>query len=105
MVTGKNSMYKLFWMGNQTGIGGVGVFVAQKWIDNVFDVSRISDRIIVMKLCTDKVILSIVSVYAPQVGLDSSSKDDFYDNLHSVMVKISDQETVIIGGDFNGHIK
>ena len=38
------------------------------------------------------------------MGLDSSSKDDFYDNLHSVMAKISDQETVIISGDFNGHI-
>ena len=29
-VTGKNSQYKFFWIGNETGDGGVGTFVAKK---------------------------------------------------------------------------
>ena len=42
-VTGKNSQYKFFWIGNETGDGGVGTFVAKKWIENVLDVKRARD--------------------------------------------------------------
>ena len=50
MITGKNSRYKLYWMGNQAGTGGVGILLAEKWLDKVFDISRVSDRMLVMKL-------------------------------------------------------
>ena len=44
MITGKDSRYKLFWSGNSKGTAGVGVFVAEKWIEKVFEVKRVSDR-------------------------------------------------------------
>ena len=31
-ITGKDTQYKLFWIGNQEGNGGVGVMLAEKWI-------------------------------------------------------------------------
>ena len=37
IITGKDSRYKLFWSGNSKGIAGVGVFVAEKWIEKVFE--------------------------------------------------------------------
>ena len=33
IITGKDSRYKLFWSGNNKGTAGVGVFVAEKWIE------------------------------------------------------------------------
>ena len=34
--------YKIFWMGCQAGVSGVGVMVAERWIEKVLDVKRIS---------------------------------------------------------------
>ena len=52
-VEGRRARYKLFWIGNSTGYGGVGIFIAEKWIDKVIDVKRVNDRIIVViKYCS-----------------------------------------------------
>ena len=50
MVKGKESKYKLYWSGNSKGTASVGVFLAEKWIEKVFEVRRVSDRIILIKL-------------------------------------------------------
>ena len=34
-ITGKDTQYKLFWIGNQEGNGVVGVMLAEKWIQKV----------------------------------------------------------------------
>ena len=43
MIDSKDSRYKCFCIGNELGAGGVGVLLAEKWIDKVFDVKRVSD--------------------------------------------------------------
>ena len=50
IIKGKDSGYKLFWSGNSKGTAGVGVFVAEKWIEKVFEVKRVSDLIILVKI-------------------------------------------------------
>ena len=50
IIKGKYSRYKLFWSGNNKGTAGVGVFVAEKWIEKVFEVKRVSDLIILVKI-------------------------------------------------------
>ena len=37
-ATGKR--YKLFWMGSEAKTEGVGIFVAEKWVDSVVSVER-----------------------------------------------------------------
>ena len=37
-ITGKDSRYKLFWVGNNQGTSGVGVLLAEKWVDKVYDI-------------------------------------------------------------------
>lgn len=49
-IKGKESKYKLFWSGHDNDTAGVGVFVAEKWIEKVIDVQRVSARIILVKL-------------------------------------------------------
>ena len=45
-IKGKDTRYKLYWSVNDKGIAGVGVFVAKEWIEKVFELQRVSDRII-----------------------------------------------------------
>ena len=62
MLNGKESRYKFFWVGNDTGTGGVGLLLAEKWIDKVFDLKRYSDRVILLKIIVGESILTFISV-------------------------------------------
>ena len=37
-IKGKDTRYKLYWSGNDKGTAGVGAFVAEEWIEKVFEV-------------------------------------------------------------------
>ena len=103
IITGKDSRYKLFWSGNSKGTACVGVFVAEKWIEKVFEVKRVYDRIILVKIIVGQGVLCHLSVYAPQYGLSDSVKDLFYDQLRAVTAMIPALEFLIPCGDWNGH--
>ena len=103
-ISGKAATYKFLWSGNAKGTGGVGVLIAERWIDNVFEVNRVSDRIMLVKMNVGEVVFAVISVYAPQVGLDDSVKDAFYDDLLSLTLSIPSSNILAICGDFNGHI-
>ena len=42
--------YKFFWQDCNKGTAGIGVFIAERWIDNVVDVVRVNERIMYVKL-------------------------------------------------------
>ena len=87
IISGKSAQYKLFWAGIGKGLGEVGIFLAKKWVDKIINISRASDRMIVNKVLTQRIIISLISdltVYAPQCGLNNSQKDDFYDSLINI---------------------
>ena len=46
ILKGKHCRYKFFWCGNSKGQGGIGILLAERWVDKVFEVQRISDRIL-----------------------------------------------------------
>ena len=86
------AQYELLWIGN--GKGSVGIFLAKKWAEKVINIIRVSDRMIVNKVFVQWVIISLISdltVYAPQCGLDYSQKDDFYDSLINVVRKLGEK--------------
>ena len=48
LLQGKDSKYKFFWQGNEDGLGGVGILIAEKWVPNVLSASvRVSSRIMI----------------------------------------------------------
>ena len=59
-ITGKSSQYKLFWVGKDTGHGGVGILVSTKWVVKINEVNRVNDRLMMIKLLVDKRIVAIV---------------------------------------------
>ena len=76
-------MIHIFWQGCNKGTAGVGVFIAERWIDCIVNVVRVNERIMYVKLVIGKQIINIVSAYAPQVGLSAEEKDDFWDRLQT----------------------
>ena len=69
--------------------------VAEKWIEKVFEVKRVSERIILVKIIVSQRVLCLLSVYAPQCGLSDSVKDLFYDQLRAVTAMIPASEFLI----------
>ena len=57
-----------------------------------------------IKFAIDNNIITVLSCYAPQVGLDNTIKDAFYDLLNTAVNKVSTAETLVICGDINGHV-
>ena len=104
MISWKAAVYKLFWIRNKKGSERVGIFLTKDWVDKVIDISWVSDRMIVIKLLVQGIIISIVSVYAPKYGLDDSQKDNFYDGPINFVRKLGKKEVVVIAGDLNDHV-
>ena len=104
IIKGKDTGYKLYGSGNDEGTAGVGVFVAEEWIEKVFEVQRVSDRIILVKLIVGQSVVTLLSVYAPQSGLSDVDKDLFFDQLHAVTARIPRSQFLIPCGDWNGHV-
>ena len=80
MLGANGRRYKFFWQGRIKGTAGVGVFIAERWIDSVVDVVRVNELIMYVKLAIGKQIVNIVLAYSPQMGLSAEEKDDFWDS-------------------------
>ena len=91
-IKGKDTRYKLYCSENDKGTAGVGVFVAEEWIEKVFEVQTVSDRIILKKLIVGQRVVTFLSVYAPQSGLSDEVKDLFFDQLRAVAARIPASE-------------
>ncbi|XP_061366716.1 uncharacterized protein LOC133309877, partial [Gastrolobium bilobum] len=73
--------FKLWYTGTNKSQNGVGIMIDRSFRDKVVDVKRKGDRIILVKLVVGDLILNILSVYAPQVGLQPIDKSKFWEDL------------------------
>ena len=96
--------YKFLWCGCEEGVAGVGFLVANRWVDKVIEVNRVSERIMVLRVRVGKAVLNLVSVYAPQVGRSMEEKEEFYISLGKVLSPIDVGERLMVCGDMNGHV-
>ena len=39
LVEGTDSRFQLFWVGNDKGMGGVGILLAEKWVEAIYYVN------------------------------------------------------------------
>jgi len=101
-VRGGDFQYRLFWKGEKTGQGGVGLMVRKDLAESVMEVKRVSPRILAMELAVSGEVFSVISVYGPQSGRSEEEKDCFYDEL-SAEVQARGRKCIVLG-DFNGHV-
>ena len=96
--------YKLFWRGGEKGIHGVGMLVADRWIEKVLEVRRVSERVMVVREIVGRSMLNLISVYAPHTGWSKVVKEEFLAMLVEVVSGIDSGERLLICGDLNGHL-
>ena len=68
--------YKFFWKGRD-GLAGVGVLIAEKWVERVTEVKKMSERMMLLRVSIGANILNVISGYAPQVGCSIEDKEEF----------------------------
>ncbi|KAG5602889.1 hypothetical protein H5410_034259 [Solanum commersonii] len=96
--------FKLWYSGGSRDRNGVGIVIDGNLREQVVEVRRINDRLMTIKLVIGGCTLSVISAYAPRVGLDEEAKKLFYEDLDEVVRGIPNTEKIVIGRDFNGHI-
>ena len=96
--------FKLWYTGEANNKNRVRIIVDKDLKEKVVDVKRIGDRIIAIKLVLEKEIINIISAYAPQIGLDETTKKQFWENMDALVQGIPESERIFIGGDLNGHV-
>ena len=69
MIVANDSCYKVFWIGSENGTGGVGILLSEEWIKKVC--------LMMIKLAIENNIITVLSCYAPQIGLDNTIKGAF----------------------------
>jgi hypothetical protein len=72
--------------------------------DGVVDIKRQGDMIILVKLLIEDLVFNIISVYAPQIGLNESIKRQSWEQLDALVSSVSISEKLFIGGDLNGYV-
>ena len=96
--------YKLWWSGNSSGIGGMGILVKEEICEKVVDVRRKSDKVMVVVLAFGKQVIRVISAYGPQAGRLLEEKHRFYDELAGEYQQQNPSEVVFGLGDSNGHV-
>jgi len=67
--------YKLFWMRGKDRSDGVGMFVAEKWVDSVVKVERHSERVLILKMVLDNSLMNVLTVYASHSGKPEEERE------------------------------
>ncbi|ESO11768.1 hypothetical protein HELRODRAFT_71529 [Helobdella robusta] len=97
--------YNLFWNGQKTAKNEVGIFIRESLAQNVLEVTRISSRLMLIKLRMGKQVLTVFSAYAPQTGESENAKNDFWNTLSDAVRKTPSSKILLICGDLNGHVE
>ena len=82
----------------------MGVIINKQLLENVVEVRRKGDRILLVKLILGREIFNVISVYAPQIKLDESTKCQVWEDLYEIVKGIAIREKLFIGGDLNGYV-
>ena len=64
-------------------------------MDKVFEVQRISDRYIQLKLIIGGAVFNFLAIYASQVGLPEVEKERFYGQLQSTVARVPASEILV----------
>ncbi|XP_047502457.1 craniofacial development protein 2-like [Penaeus chinensis] len=95
--------YKLFYNGDGNRRNGVVIVLDSSLKEGVLEVSRVSDRLIAVKVSIEGLIVNIVSAYAHMPGCEEEEKVEFW-RLGDYLSSVEEREELWLGGDVNGHV-
>ena len=91
-------------MSSPTSAYVVCPLVRRELVENVLEVERFCDEMMINKLILDKTIYHAFLVHALQVGPHTAENHDVYEKLKDYLAHIKDDESVIVDGDLNYHV-
>ena len=68
------------------------------------EVWRITDRIIILKMELDGVMMNVISAYDRQAGCIREEKEACWPDLDETVEKTLKNERIVVGADLNGHV-
>ena len=83
---------------------GVGILLSNVVARSVIGFHVISDKIIIVKLCSKPFNLSIIQVYAPTSASSEEELEAFYNDLDVAYKQCGSQEMVVVMGDLNAKV-
>ncbi|XP_049872896.1 uncharacterized protein LOC126371623 [Pectinophora gossypiella] len=97
--------YQLVYHGTNNKQNGVGIVLDHHFKSRIVNIERKSDRLMAIKIALDnQPIMNVICAYAPQSGCKDSEKDEFWEEIDEMLVKIPMGETKFVLGDLNGHV-
>ncbi|KAI5611439.1 hypothetical protein C0J50_9221 [Silurus asotus] len=72
---GTLEVFKLFYHGVDGKRNGVGVILKEEYSKSVVEVKRVSDRVMIVKVEVEGMMINVISVYAPQVDCEMEEKE------------------------------
>ncbi|KAI5630562.1 hypothetical protein C0J50_7584 [Silurus asotus] len=96
--------FKLFYHGVDGKRNGVGVILKEDYSKSVVEVKRVSDRVMIVKVEVEGMMINVISAYAPQVGCEMEERERFWSELDKVVDGVPRKERLVIGADFIGHV-
>ena len=96
--------FKLWWSGKENKIEGIGIHVKEELYENVVEIIRISNRVMVIALVSGNKVIRVVSAYATQCGKNLEEKEQFYCEMAKGCGDPNKEKFLICLGDFNGHV-
>ena len=96
--------YKMFWTGQKSAQCGVAIVIKEELAKEVLEVKRYNARLMLIKIRLRNRLMTIVSAYAPQSGECEEVKDEFWSLMADVVQSVPMEESIVIGGDLNGHV-
>ena len=103
-ITAADCKYKFYYSGNDSRTHGVGLFIRDVLMENVFSVEYYSDRIMKVQMVLGRRVYHVFSIYAPQTGRSAREKEEFMNQLEDLVSEIPDSDGIVLAGDFNSHI-
>ena len=68
------------------------------------DVERHSERLMILKTVLDYGLLSVLTVYTPQLGKPEKEKESFWNKLFHLVSCIPQTEMLVLIGEMNAHV-
>lgn len=90
--------YKLWYSGSKTARNVVRIIMSDRLKENVVEVKRCSDRLMLVKVVLEEEVANVVCAYAPQVGLGVDEKITFWKSIDDLVSGIPDDQPLYIGG-------
>ena len=96
--------YHIIWSGRQKHEHGVGFILNSKSKKSYKGHLAVSNRIILLKLKSQKIDVNLIEVYAPTMDSNENAIQEFYKDLDATKKKCKSRETLLVMGDWNAKI-